>query len=70
MAIAEKIRIILVKRNMKLKELAERLNTSPSNISDKLRRDNFSEKEVQEIAEALDCSVETIFKMNDTNEQI
>ena len=70
MAIAEKIRIIMVKRDMKLKDLAERLHTSQSNISDKLSRDNFCEKDVIKIAEALGCSAETLFTLNDTGEKV
>ncbi len=44
MSAAEKIRIILIKRNMKIKELAESLGYKQSNFSNKLRDDNFSEK--------------------------
>jgi hypothetical protein len=35
-----------------------------------MNRDNFSEKELKEIAAALDCTFETAFKMNDTGEEI
>lgn len=70
MAIAEKIRIIMLKRNIKLKDLALKLGTSQSNISDKLRRDNLSEKDLKSIADALDCNVETIFTIKDTGEKI
>lgn len=70
LAIAEKIRIIMLKRNIKLKELAEALGTSQSNISDKLRRDNLNEKDVQKIAEVLNCDVNTLFTFKDTGEEI
>jgi hypothetical protein len=39
-------------------------------MSNKMSRDNFSEKELKEIASALDCTFETVFKMNDTREEI
>ncbi len=66
----EKIRIILKRRNMKLSDLARILNTSPANLSGKLARDNFSEKEAREIAKVLNCSYEAVFTLNDTNEVI
>jgi len=69
-SMAEKIRIILIKRKMTLTTLAERLGKSPQNISAKLNRDNFSEKELQEIAIAVNCSFEASFTLNDTGEKI
>lgn len=69
MGMAEKIRIMLVKRgNISGAELARRLNTTPQNLSKKLRRDDFSESDLRKIAEVLDCTLEIGFRMNDTNE--
>ena len=42
MSMSEKIRIALVKRKISVTELANSLNTSQSNLSNKLKRDNFS----------------------------
>lgn len=70
LSIGEKIRIILKRRNMKISDLARILNTSPANISGKLARDNFSEKEAREIAEALDCDFEGVFTLSDTKEKV
>ncbi len=50
---SEKIKILLIKENTSVKELAERLNTTPQNLTNKFKRDNFSEKELLAIAEAL-----------------
>lgn len=61
MSMSEKIRISLIKKNMNLTQLAEKLNCSSPNLSGKLRRDNFSEKDLLEIAEALDCTLEINF---------
>ena len=62
MALSEKIRILLVKRgNLSDAELARRMGTSPQNLSNKLKRDNFTEKDLQEIAAALDCDLEIQF---------
>lgn len=70
MGSAAKIRIILIKRNMKIKDLAEQLGYKQNNFSNKLREDNFSERELFRIAEILDCSYNNTFKMNDTGEEI
>jgi transcriptional regulator with XRE-family HTH domain len=67
---SEKIRIILIKRKMTVSALAEKLNTSSQNLSGKLTRDNFSQKELAAIATALDCTFEAAFVLNDTGEKI
>ena len=66
----EKIKVILKRRGLTLVELSKKIGQSQSNLSNKLNRDNFSEKEIKEIASVLDCTFETIFKMNDTGEEI
>ncbi len=71
MGSAEKIRIILVKRgNISEAELARRLGTSAQNLSNKMIRDNFTEKDLAAIAEALDCTYSATFTLNDTHETI
>jgi transcriptional regulator with XRE-family HTH domain len=58
------------RRGVTITELAKKTGQSPQNMSNKMSRDNFSEKELKEIAAVLDCTFETIFKMNDTGEEI
>lgn len=70
MAMAEKVRILLVKRKITVTDLAKRLGMSQSNLSNKLSRDNFSEKELQEIAEALNCDLDIRFTLRDIGEQV
>lgn len=70
MGMSEKIRILLIKKNMTLKELAEKTNSIPTNLSNKLKRDNFSENELREIAAALDCEYNATFIIKNTGEQI
>ena len=71
MSAAEKIRILLIKRgNISVSELARRLKTTPQNLHGKLKRDNFSQNELEAIAKALDCSVSITFTMNDTGETV
>ena len=70
LTMGEKIKIILGRRNMTLAQLSEKVGQSRQNLSNKMSRDNFSEKELYEIAKALDCSYEAHFVMNDTGEKI
>ena len=44
--VSEKIRILLVKRKMTISELTDKIETTPQNLSNKLSRDNFTEKEM------------------------
>ncbi len=70
MSMALKIKMILLERSMSIKELAEKLGTSGNNLSNKLARDNFSEKELHEIAEALNCDYTGTFTFRDTGKQV
>lgn len=70
MGMAIKIRTLLLERKMTIKELALKIGTNGNNLSNKLSRDNFSEKELQEIAEALDCDYDATFTMRDTGKKI
>jgi len=67
---SEKIRIILIRRNIKIKELAESLGYKQSNFSNKLRSDDFLEKELTRIAEVLNCAYDSTFTLKDTGEKI
>jgi len=67
---SEKIKILLIKKNITLKDLCEKIGTKPSNLSNKLKRDNFSEKELKEIAQALDCEYSANFTIKSTGEII
>lgn len=70
MGMSEKIKIILLKRKSTVTALAEALDMSQSNLSNKLSRDNFNEKELLAIAEALDCDLDVHFILRDTGEKI
>ncbi len=69
-SMGEKIKIVLKRRNMTLGELAEQTFQSRQNLSNKMSRDNFSEKELATIATVLDCTYHAGFTMNDTGEEI
>ena len=66
----EKIRLIARRKNMSIADLARELNTSNQNLFNKLKRDNFTEEDLKEIAAVLGCTVETIFTDVETGEKI
>jgi len=70
MSVSKKIKLLLVEREMTMTNLAEKLNTGKSNLSGKMKRDNFSENELKQIAEALDCDYNIVFTMKDTGKQV
>ena len=70
LTLGEKIKIILNRRGLTMAQLAEQTGQSRQNMSNKMSRDNFSEKELYEIANALNCTFEAGFFMNDTGEKI
>lgn len=70
MSMAKVVKSLLVERDMTMTDLANRLGTSVQNMSAKLRRDNLSEKELRDIAEACDATFEGSFTLNDTGKEI
>lgn len=71
MALSDRIRILLIKRgNISEAELARKLGISPQNLNNKMKRDNFTEKDLQAIANVLDCSLNINFVLNDTGEAV
>ena len=61
----EKIKILLIKKGMTVTNLAEKLNVTPQNLYNKFKRDNFSVKELQEIATVLEVEFEFNFVLED-----
>lgn len=70
MGMALKIKTILLERDMTIKELAEKIGTTGNNLSNKLSRDNLTEKDLRVIADALNCDYDGIFILRDTGKQI
>ena len=70
--IAEKIKILMLKRKINQTILAEKLGMSMQNLNNKLRRESFDEMELSAIAKALDAkySYKQWFTLNDTGEEI
>ena len=53
MNIEKEIRKILLDEDVEIKELARRLNTSQQNISAKLKRNNFTTRDIEKILNVL-----------------
>lgn len=69
MALSNRIRKLLIDRgNISEAELARRIGTTPQNLNNKMKRDNFTESDLQAIAQALDCTLNIEFILNDTGE--
>lgn len=47
----------LVEKDLKVSDLARLLDTSYQNLDQKLKRDNFSEKEMLQVAEVLNLKL-------------
>ena len=56
-------------RDMKLSDLANRLDKSTSNFYQMLKRDNFRENELEEIANALNCDISIKFVDRETGKE-
>jgi transcriptional regulator with XRE-family HTH domain len=70
MSMVQKIRILLVKKgNITEAELARRMGTSPGNLNQKMKRDNFTEKDLREIGDVMGCDVKIIFVDRQTGER-
>lgn len=71
MSMAEKIRILLVKRgNISEAELARKLGKTPQSFNSSMKRDNFTEKDLREIARVLECEYKSSFVITETGEEI
>ena len=62
--------MLMLEREVTQIQLAGKLGTSQSNLANKLKRDNFSEKELNQIAEILNATFEGNFVLNDTGKSI
>jgi len=67
-----KIKMLLAAREMTLQNLADKIEpkTTVQNLSQKMKRNNFSENELQAIATACNATFETSFTLNDTGKTL
>ena len=61
MTISEQIRVLCVRSNISVAELARRIGTTPQNLSGKMKRESFTVAELENIAGAVNCSFERNF---------
>lgn len=65
LTVAEKIRLIMKRKGMTMGELAEATGKTRQNLSNKMTRGNFTEKDIQELSLALGCTAEILFHLPD-----
>ena len=68
MTVAEKLRLIMKRNQVTMGDLAERSGQTRQNLSNKMSRGNFTEKDIATLAAALGCSAKVIFVMPDGSE--
>lgn len=66
----EKIRLLLRRKEMTVTDLANSIGTTRQNLTNKLKRNNFSENELREIAKALNCSLILEFEDGESGKKI
>lgn len=65
LTMGEKIRVLLKRKNMSVQELADLLGQTRQNVNTKLRKDNFNEHDLKQIAEVLNVKYEGFFFLDD-----
>ena len=68
MTASEKIRTLAKRQKKSLGDIAAELNQSRQNFSNKMSRDNFTVKELEEIAAALGCELRVQFVSKDNGD--
>lgn len=59
--VSEQIKILCIRSNISVSELARRVGTSPQNFNAKLKRETFTVSDLEKIAEVVDCTFERSF---------
>jgi len=67
---SKKIRIAMINKNISLNELAEKVETSSQNLNNKFRRDNLSENDIRNMADALGYDVRISLIDRETGEEL
>ena len=65
LTIGEKIKVIMKRKNMTMTELSEITGQTRQNLSNKMKRDNFTEGDAKEMAAALGCELVIEFRLPD-----
>lgn len=67
---AEKIRLMVRRRNMILGAVADQTGQTRQNFSNKIKRGDFKESELRQVAEVLGCDLKIVFVDRETGEEI
>jgi len=65
LSVAEKIRLIMNRQKITMGDLAQMSGQTRQNLSNKMTRGNFTEKDIIELAAALGCNAEIVFTLPD-----
>jgi len=65
MTISEQIKVLCIRSNISVAELARRMGTSPQNFNAKLKRGSFTVSDLEYLAETIGCSFERYFVLPD-----
>lgn len=65
MKTSELIRVLCVRKNVSISELARRINQTPQNFSAKLKRNTITQSELLQIAQILGVKYEQYFLLED-----
>ena len=61
MTISEQIKVLCVRSDISVAELARRIGTTPQNFNEKMKRESFTIAELEDIAGAVNSSFERKF---------
>ncbi len=61
MSIADQIKVLCVRSNISMAELARRLGTSPQSLNAKMKRESFTVADLDAIADAVGAKFERNF---------
>jgi len=65
MTISEQIKVLCVRTNISVAELARRMGTTPQNFNSKLKRESFTIADLEYLANTVNCSFERHFILPD-----
>ncbi len=65
MAVSEQLKILCVKLDISVAELARKCGTSPQAFSQKMKRESFTPADLKKIANAAGCKYEGSFILPD-----
>ena len=68
MTISEQIKVLCVRSNISVAELARRVGTTPQNCGGKMKRESFTVSELEDIADAVNSLFERKFVLENGEE--